>query len=86
MNHNLFSSLSDWGGGCDVPVVQPDRAGDLRRRRVRRAAPGGEEQGQEGVQGARKGISRVSEPPCSVIHWVDQSPNQTSITWTMKAA
>ena len=62
MNHNLFSSLSDWGGGGDVPVVQPDRAGDLRRRRVRRAAPGGEEQGQEGVQGARKGIARLDRP------------------------
>ena len=42
-----------------MSLVQPHREGHLRRRRVRRAAPGGEEQGQEGHQGARKGLAWV---------------------------
>ena len=52
-----------------MPVVQPDREGHIRRRRVRRAAPGGEEQGQEGIKGARKSISRVSEVQREKTNW-----------------
>ena len=55
----IVLNFSDWRGGRDVPVVQPDCEGHLRRRRVRRAAPGGEEQGQEGIERARKGLNRV---------------------------